>query len=86
MQTDAEHQQDHAHFRKLAGQLAIGDEARCERADHDAGDQEPDERRQAQAVGDIAEHRREHEAHRYRGDQRNLMIHSSPLVPNRISS
>ena len=86
MQTDAEHQENHAHFGKLAGQLAISDEARREWTYHDAGDEKPDERRQAQAIGDVAEHRREYEAHGYGGDQSNLMIHSIPLDRSHISS
>ena len=46
----------------------IGDEARRERTDEDAGDEIADQRRQPQPVGDVAEDERQHEAD---GDGRN---------------
>ncbi len=67
MQADAEHQQDHADFRELGGEVGIGDEARRERADGDAGDEVAHERRQAHARGEESKAEREDEAD---GDQR----------------
>ena len=49
VQADAEHQQDHADLGELGGER-VGDEARRERADGDAGEQIADDRRQAEAV------------------------------------
>ena len=63
MQADAEHQQDDADFGELVGNALIGDEARRERADGDAGEQIADQRRQPQALRDEAEDEGEHEAH-----------------------
>ncbi len=62
MQAHTEHQQDNAHFRELRGKPGIGDDARCIRPHHDAGDEIADERRQAQAIGQIAEDRGKHKA------------------------
>jgi hypothetical protein len=65
VQADAEHQQDHADFGELAGQLDIGNEARRARTDYDPGDEvadqwrhleprcrEPGEHRQSERRGD----------------------------------
>ena len=52
MQADAEHQQDDADLGELGRQRLIGDEARRERADHDAGEQIADQRRDPQPVRD----------------------------------
>ena len=68
MQADAEHQQDHADLGELGGEVGVGDEARRERPDGDAGEQVADERRQAHARGEEAEAERQDEADR---DQRN---------------
>ena len=43
LQPDAEHQQDDADFGELVGDVLVGDEARRERADDDAGQQVPDD-------------------------------------------
>ena len=47
MEPDAEHQQDDADLGQLIGDVLIGDVARRERADKDAGDQIADERVEA---------------------------------------
>ena len=47
MQADAEHQQDDADLGELARERLVGDEARREGADGDAGEQIADQRRQA---------------------------------------
>ena len=46
VQADAEHQQDDADLGELAGEILVGDKARRERADDDAGEQIADQRRQ----------------------------------------
>ena len=50
MQTDGEEQQDNADLGELVGQRLIGDEARREGTDQDAGEQIADQRRDAQPV------------------------------------
>jgi hypothetical protein len=84
MQPDAEHQQDDAHFGQLSRQRRIRHMARGEGAGENAGDQVADQRRQAEAVGEIAEHRSEHEAYRHGRDQRDVVVHlhsSAAAVP-----
>jgi hypothetical protein len=51
MQAYAKHQQDDAHLSELGASSTIGDEARCKRADSDAGEQIVDERRKMQPIG-----------------------------------
>ena len=77
MQADAEHQQDDAHFGKLAGQFAVGDEAEGIGPDQDAGDEVADQRRQPQAIGDQAEDEGIGERRRDRGNQGRLGVHQS---------
>jgi hypothetical protein len=55
LQADAEHQEDDADFGKLLGECRIGDESRRVRSDRHAGQQVPDDRRQAGALREIAE-------------------------------
>ena len=50
MQPDAEHQQDDADLGQFVGELLVGDVARRERPDHDAGQQIADQRREPQAL------------------------------------
>jgi hypothetical protein len=52
MQADAEHQQDDADLGQLIGEILVADEARCERAGGDTGEEIADERRNPQSVGD----------------------------------
>jgi len=80
MQTDAEHQQDHADLRELVREGGVGDEAGRERADADAGDQITEQRRQPEPLRDHAEREREYEAGDDRGDQRRVMRHGLSLI------
>ena len=76
MQAHAEHQQDHADFGELIGDALIGNEARREGADGDAGEEIADQRRQPQALGDKAEAEGEHKPENQRRDERGRMRHS----------
>jgi hypothetical protein len=51
MQADPKHQQDDANLSELPGEIDIGDEARREGADGDAGQQVTDQWRQTQPAG-----------------------------------
>ncbi len=62
MQPDAEHQEDDADLGELVGDVLVGDEARREGPDGDAGEQIADERRKLEAVGSDPEAEGEHEA------------------------
>src|SRR5947207_1537571 len=77
MQADAEHQQDDADLGELRRQHLVGDKTRGERADHHAGEQIADERRDAQPVGDRAEDEGEPDPGHDRGDQRRRVMHVS---------
>ncbi len=66
MQTDAEHQQDHADLGEFPGEMLIGDEARREGAGEDAGEQIPHQRRDSEPDRNGAEDESEAEA----GDDR----------------
>ena len=80
MQANPEHQQDDADFGELIGNALIGDEARRERADGDAGEQIADQRRQPQALGHEAEAEGEHKPHGERRDERSRMRHAKVPV------
>ena len=83
MQPDAEHQQDDADLGELVGQALVGDEARRERSDHDAGEQIADQRRDPEPMCQRAKRKRQHEADDDQGDQRRVVRHrrrASPLV------
>ena len=80
MQTDAEHQQDHADLGQLDGDILVGDEARRERPDDDACHQISDQRRQLEAVGKHAKGEGEHEADRDGRYEWRHMQHSSELL------
>jgi hypothetical protein len=67
MQADGEEQQDDADLGQLVGQRLIGDEARREGTDQDAGEQIADQRRDAQPVRRQTEAERQDEP---RGDRR----------------
>ena len=54
LQPDAEHQQDDADLGELRGQRRVGDESRRVRADEQARGQVADDRRQPDAVRDVA--------------------------------
>ena len=62
LQADAEHQQDHADLGELLGDVAIGDEPGRVRPDHQPGQEVADDRRQLQALGEIAPDERSDEA------------------------
>ena len=62
LQPDAEHQQDHADFRELLGEVGVGDEAGRIGSDDDAGQQVADDGRQSQALRDVAEEQRRAES------------------------
>ena len=64
MQPDAEHQQNDADLGELIGDILVGDIARRERAHQDAGEQIPDQRRDAQALRERAENEGKYEADR----------------------
>lgn len=55
MHPDAEHQEDHADFRQLVGQVLVRHVARREGPHEDAREEIADERRDADAVGDCPE-------------------------------
>ena len=76
MQANAEHQQDDTDLGELIGDRLIGDEARRERADGDAGDEIADERRQLQPLGHEPESEGEHKAEYQGGDERGRMRHA----------
>ena len=56
MDAHTEHQKDHADLGQLGGDVRIGHETRGERADQHAGEEIPDDRRQAKATGDESAH------------------------------
>ena len=74
MQPDPEHQQDDADLGELQRQVLVGDKAGRGRADRDAGEQIPDQRRDAQPVGDRAEDEGEADAEDDRRDQRGRVV------------
>jgi hypothetical protein len=75
MQANPEHQQDDADLGELIGDALIGDEARRERTDGNAGEQIADQRRQLQALGYKPEAEGEHKAHGQGRDERSRMRH-----------
>ena len=79
VQADAEHQENDADLGELIGDILVGDEARRERPDEDAGDEIADERRQLEAVRDDAEAEGEHEAERDGGNERRDVRHETDL-------
>ena len=74
MQADPEHQQDDADLGELQRQVLVGDKARRERADRDAGEQVSDQRRDPQPVGDRAKDKGEADAEDDRRDQRGRVV------------
>ena len=75
MQSDAEHQQNHAQLRELAGQLHVGRGARRIGAADHARKQIAHERRKPQSLGQIAEHKGKTEGKRQSRDKRKAVIH-----------
>ena len=69
LQAHAEHQQDDADFRELLGKAAIDDEPGRVRADERAGQQIADNGRQAEAVRDVSEEKRDTQPGGEREDQ-----------------
>ena len=55
LQADAEHEQDDADLGELLGDPAVGDESGCVRAHQDSREQVADDRRQADALRDVAQ-------------------------------
>ena len=84
MQAYAEHQQDDADLGEFAGERKIGGETRCEGADHDAGHQIADQRRNAHAMGHQAEYEGQPETRGDRGDQRCLMFRYRSFSPRAV--
>ena len=77
VQADTEHQQDHADFGELGGEVGIGDESRRERADRDARQQVADERRQAHSRGEKPEGECEHETDSDERDEFGFVWHGA---------
>ena len=75
MQADAEHQQDDADLGELRREARIGNETRRVGAHQDAGDEVADQRRQAQAIGYVAEPERKHETDGDGRDERGFVVH-----------
>ena len=75
MQADAEHQQDDADLGEFRRQRLVGDEARRERPDENAGDQVADQRGNAETVGEGAEDEGQPQTGDDRCDKRRLMRH-----------
>ena len=75
MEPDAEHQEDDADLGELVGDVLVGDVARRERTDKDAGDQIADERRKLEAVRQHAEAEGEPKTDGKRRDERRHMRH-----------
>jgi len=73
VQSDAEHQQDHADFGHLAGQSRVADEAGGERPHRDAGDQITDDGRDAQRTRQQTEQQCKHETDRQQRDERSFV-------------
>jgi hypothetical protein len=63
MQADTEHQQDDADFSQFVGKADVGDKAGSGRTDHHAGEQIADQRRDAEALSDRAEHKGQDQTH-----------------------
>jgi len=84
VQADAEHQQDDADLGQFLGQVAVGDVARRERADSDAGKEIAHQGRGLEPRGDGAENERQHDAADNGGDQGRFMRHGSGPAPCRI--
>ena len=82
LQSDAEHQEDHAHLRELLGEGGVGDEAWRVRADHDAGEQVADDRRQAEPMRDVPEDERRAEPAGQREDE-SQFFHAHLMVSRR---
>ena len=77
VQPNAEHEEDDAHLGELVGEILVGDVARREGADDDAGDEVPDKRRHAQALRERGEHPGEGEARDDRRYERCVVNHRS---------
>jgi hypothetical protein len=75
MQSNAEHQEDHADLGELVRNPLVGDIARGERADEDAGDEITDKRGKPQPLCQHAEAECEHQRNHDRRDQRSVMRH-----------
>ena len=75
MQADAEHQQDDADLGELGRECLVGDEARRERADGDAGEQIADQRRNAEPLRDSSKYEGESKSDDDGGDERCVMRH-----------
>ena len=79
LQADAEHQQDDADFGQLLRHVAVGHEAWRVRADEQPGDEIPDDRGEADAMGGEAEDQRRAEAAGQREDEIDR-VHPSIIV------
>ncbi len=75
MQADAEHQQNDADLRDLAGEIRVTDETGRERADGDPGQETAHERRQAQLACQKPAAKGENQTHHDSDDQRSIVRH-----------
>jgi hypothetical protein len=75
VQSDAEHQQDHADLGQFLREPGVAHESGCERSDRDAREQVAQQWRQPQARGHEAECHREDEADRDQGYELRFVGH-----------
>ena len=79
MQTNAKHQQHHANFSQLAGDLRVGHEPRSEWPDEHPGQQIAHQRGQLQTDGKKAKNQGEPEARGDGADERDAMGHAGEV-------
>jgi len=80
VQADTEHQQHHADFGELRGEVHIGDKTGRRRPDQDAGHEIADQGRQLDPFGDEAEYQRRTEAGGKGGDEGDIVFHAAFLL------
>src|SRR5262249_3965239 len=73
LQADAEHQEDDANLGELLSERFVRDEPRRVGSDEHPGHQVPHDRRQAEALGHVAEDERRGESTRERCDQSEIV-------------
>jgi len=76
VQAHAKHQQHHANFRQLRGNVHIGHKTRRGRANHNAGQQVAHQGWQAQLFGEEAKHQRPAKSGSDGGDQGQVVVHA----------
>src|SRR5262249_20371101 len=80
MEADTEHQQHHADFGELIRKLNIGDKPGCGWANDNAGNEVTYQGGQLYPGGDKTHNQRQSQGGSDRGDQSNVMRHSSCLL------